>query len=100
MPPTICALCELLILRLHKPALFIILMYHNPPPPPCPAGEFNGILSRSQALILSKPSTLPNIIMLGDFIPFISLSDCIFLNQQVLEHTRKFNIIDIIFSPR
>ena len=61
------------------------------------------------------PSPLPNIIMLGDFnfpdidwtkpdlsctyaIPF-SLSDCFFLNQQVLEPTRKSNILDLIFSP-
>ena len=29
----------------------------------------------------------------------ISLSDCLFLNQQVLEPTRKSNILDLIFSP-
>ena len=32
-------------------------------------------------------------------IPLISLSDCLFLNQQVLEPTRKSNILDLIFSP-
>ena len=56
------------------------------------------------------PSPLPNIIMLGDFnfpdidwtkpdlscpcaIPLISLSDCLYLNQQDLELTRKSNIL-------
>ena len=85
-------------------------------PPSCPAEAFNDIISRSQALILSMPSPLPNIIMLGDFnfpdidwtkpdlsctfaIPLLSLSDCFFLNQQVLEPTRKSNILDLIFSP-
>ena len=32
-------------------------------------------------------------------ISLISLSDCLFLNQQVLEPIRKSNILDIIFSP-
>ena len=32
-------------------------------------------------------------------IPLISLSYCLFLNQQVLEATRKSNIFNIIFSP-
>ena len=106
------SVCELLIVRIHNPALIIILMYC---PPSCPAEAFNDI-SRSQALILSMPSPLPNIIMLGDFnfhdidwtnpdlsckyaIPLISLSDCLFLNQQVLEPTHKSNILDLIFSP-
>ena len=58
------SVCELLIVRIHNPALIIILMYR---PPSCPAEAFNDIISRSQALILSMPSPLPNIIMLGDF---------------------------------
>ena len=95
---------ELLILRIHKPALIIIIMYR--PPPSCSDEAFNYIISRSQALITSMPSHFPNIIMPGDFnfpdidwinpelscpyaIPFISLSDCLFLNQHVLEPTRK-----------
>ena len=103
----------LLILRIHKPALIIFILYR--PPPSCPAETFNDIISRSQALILSMPSPLPNIIMLGDFnfpdidwtnpdfscpyaIPLISLSDSLFLNQQVLKPTRKYNILDLIFS--
>ena len=107
------SVCELLIVRIHNPALIIILMYR---PPSCPAEAFNDIISRSQSLILSMPSPLPNIIMLGDFnfpdidwtkpdlsctyaIPLLSLSDCFFLNQQVLEPTRKSNILDLIFSP-
>ena len=61
-------------------------------------------------------SPLSIIIMLGDFnfpdidwtnpyfscthaIPLISLSGCLFLNQQVLEPTRKSNILDLILSP-
>ena len=32
-------------------------------------------------------------------IPLILLSDCLFLNQQVLEPTRKSTILDQIFSP-
>ena len=66
------------------------------PLPSCPAEAFSDIISRSQALIISISSPLPNVIMLGDFnfpdinwtnpdmscqyaIPFISLSDCLFL---------------------
>ena len=105
--------CELLILRLHKPALIIILMYC---PPSCSAEDFNDIISRSQTFILSIPSPLSNIIMLGDFnypdinwtnpdfncscaIPLFSLSDWLFLNQQVIVPTHKSNILDLIFSP-
>ena len=107
------SVCELLIVRIHNPALIIILMYR---PPSCPAEAFNDIISISQALILSIPSPLPNIIMHGDFnfpdidwtnpdlgctyaIPLLSLSDCLFLNQHVLEPTCKSNILDLIFSP-
>ena len=36
--------CELLILRLLKPALIIILMYR---PPTCSPEDFNDIISRS-----------------------------------------------------
>ena len=109
------SVCELLILRIHKPALIIILMY-RPPPPSCPAEAFSDIISRSQALILSIPSPLPTVIMLGYFnfsdinwtnpdmscqyaIPLISLSVCLFLNQQVLEPIRKSNILDLIPPP-
>ena len=62
------------------------------------------------------PSPMSNIIMLGDFnfpgmdwtnpdlsctyaIPLISLSDCLFLNQQFFKPTHKSNILDLIFSP-
>ena len=89
--------------------------YHVPPPPSSPAEAFSDIISRSQALILSIPSPLPNVIMLGNFnfpdiiwtnpdmsyqyaIPLISLSDCLFVYQQVLEPTRKSNILDLTFS--
>ena len=107
------SVCELLILRLHKPALIIILMYR---PPNCLPEDFNDIISRSRAIILSMSSPLPNIIMLGDFnfpdinwlnpdyncpdaSPLILFSDCLFLNQQVSAPTRKSNILDLIFFP-
>ena len=84
--------------------------------PSFPAEAFSDIVSRNQALILSIPSPLPNVIMLDDFnfpdinwtnpymscqyaIPLISLSDCLFLNQQVLEPTHKSNILDLLFTP-
>ena len=107
------SVCELLILRLIKPALIIILMYR---PPTCSPEDFNYIISRSRAIILSMSSPLPNSIMLGNFnfpdinwsnpdsnCPYasslISFSDLLFLNQQVSAHTRKSNKLDFIFSP-
>ena len=90
----------------------LLLLFSCTPPPLCPAEAFSDNISRSQALILSIPSPLPNvIIMLGDLnfpdinwtnpdmscqytISLISLSDSLFLNQQVLEPTRKSIILD------
>ena len=106
------SVCELLILRLHKPALILLLMYR---PPNCLPEDFNDIISRSRAIILSMSSHLPNITMLGDFnfpdinwlnpdyncpdaSPLILFSDCLFLNQQVSAPTRISNILDLIFS--
>ena len=74
----------------------------------------NDIISKSQAIILSMSSPLPNIIMLEDFnfpdinwlnpdynchdtSPLILFSDLIFLNQRVSAPTRKSNILDLIF---
>ena len=85
-------------------------------PPNCLPEDFNDIISRSRAIILSMSSPLPNIIMPGDFnfpdinwlnpdyncpdaSPLILFSDCLFLNQQVSAPTRKSNILDLIFSP-
>ena len=107
------SVCELVILRIHKPALVIILMY---PPPSCPAEAFSDIISRRPALILSIPSPMSSVIILGDFnfydinwtnpdmssqyaIPLISLSDCLFLNKPFSEPNRKPNILDRMFSP-
>ena len=56
--------------------------FHTPPPSP---------RSKSTALIMVLHRTYA--------IPLFSLSDCFFLNQQVLEPTRKSNILDLIFSP-
>ena len=107
------SVCELLILRIHKPALIIILMYR---PPICSPKDFNDIISRSRAIILSMSSPLLNFIMPGGFnfsdinwlnpdyncpdaSPLILFSDWLFLNQQVSAPTRKSNILDYIFSP-
>ena len=90
------SVCELLILRLHKPVLIIILMYR---PSTCSPKDFNDIISRSRAIILSMSSPLPNISMLGDFnypvinwlyadyncpdpSPLILFSDWLFLYRQ------------------
>ena len=103
------SVCELIQLRLHKPALIIILMYR---PPTCSPEDFNDIIRRSQAIILYMSSPLPNIIVLGDFnfpdinwlnynchdaSPLILFSDLLFLNQQVSAPTRKSNILNLIF---
>ena len=105
------SVCELLIFRLPKPALIIILMYHPPTGSP---EDFNDIIGRSRAIILSMSSPLANFIMLGDFnfpdinwlnpdynchdaSPLILFSDLLFLNQQVSAPTRKSNILDLIF---
>ena len=107
------SVCELLILRLHKSALIIILLYC---PPPCSPEDFNDIISRGRAIILSMSSPLPNIIMLGDSnfpdinwlnpeyncpdaSPLILFSDWLFLNQQVSAPTRKSNIMGKKCSP-
>ena len=90
--------------------------YSHVPPPSCPAEAFCDIISRRPALILSIPSPMSNVIMLRDFnfsdinwtnpdmssqyaIPLISLSDCLFLNQQFSEPNRKSSILDLMFSP-
>ena len=38
------SVCELLIIRLHKPAIILLLMYH---PTTCSHEDFNNIISRS-----------------------------------------------------
>ena len=57
------SICDLLIINIHHPSLIIIMMYH---PPSCPAIEFNDIFQKAKCYIMSLPSPLPNIIMLGD----------------------------------
>ena len=83
------------------------------PIPTCSPEDFNYIISRSRAIILSMSSPLPNIIMLGDFnfpginwlnpdsncpdaSPLIVFSDWLFLNHQVSTLTRKSDILDLI----
>ena len=84
--------------------------------PTCSSEDFNDIITRSRAILLSLSSPLPNIIMLGDFnfsdinclnpdynchyaSPLILFSDLLFLNQQVSGPTSKSNILNLIFSP-
>ena len=103
------SICDLLIINIHHPSL--IMMYR---PPSCPAIEFNDIIQKVKCYIMSLPSPLPNIIMLGDInlpnidwscpdincpiaSPLTDLASLMFLNQQVNEPTRKHNILDIIF---
>ena len=105
------SICDLLIVKLHQPSLIIILMYR---PPTCPITEFNDIILKTKSYIMSLPSPLPNIIMLGDFNfpnidwscattrcpmagPLVDLAGLLFLAQQVNEPTRKHNILDLIF---
>ena len=98
---------DLLIVKFHHPALIIILVY-------CPPTKLYDIILKTKSYIMYFPSTLPNIIMLGDLNfpninwscsitscpiagPFRDLSDLLFLNQQVKEPTHKVNIVYIIF---
>ena len=57
------SICDLLIINLPHSSLIIIMMYR---PPSCPAIEFNDIIQKAKCYIMSWPSPLPNIIMLGD----------------------------------
>ena len=100
-----------MIHKLLHPSKIIILIYI---PPSCLDCDFIDIISHSQQYILSIPTPLPNIILLGDFnfllinwsnpnsqcplsSPLIDLSDLLFLSQQVAEPTRNSNILDLIF---
>ena len=104
---TVCEeICDLVIVKLHQSSLIIILMYR---PPTCPITEFNDIILKTKSYIMSLPSPLPNIIMLGDFNfhnidwsrsttscpmagPLIDLAGLLFLTQQVKVPTRKLNV--------
>ena len=54
------SICDLLIVKLHQPSLIIILTYR-------PTTEFNDIILKTKTYIMSLPSPLSNIIILGDF---------------------------------
>ena len=100
------SICDLLIVKLHQPSLIIILKYR---PPTCPITDFSDIILKTKSYIMSLPSLLPNIIMLGDFIfhnidwscsttscpmagPLIDLAGLLFLTKQVKDPTRKLNL--------
>ena len=88
-------------------------MYRHPT---CPITEFNDIILKTKSYIMALPSPLPNIIMFGDLnfpnidwscsttscpmaAPLIDLAGLLFLTQQVKEHTRKLNILNLFFCP-
>ena len=58
------SVCELLILKLHTPSLFFILMYRLPS---CTINEFDDVLIKINQFMFSLNSPLPNVIILGDF---------------------------------
>ena len=95
------SICDLLIINIHHPSLIIIMMYR---PPSYPAIKFNDIIQKAKCYIMSLPSPLPNIIMLGDInlpnidwscpdincpiaSPLTDLASLLFLNQQVNKPT-------------
>ena len=105
------SICDLLIINIHHPSLIIniIMMYR---PPSCPAIEFSDIILKTKSYIISLPSPLPNIIMLGNLpnidgscpdiscpiaSPLTDLASLLFLNQQVNAQTRRHHILDLIF---
>ena len=105
------SVCDLLIIKLHQPSLYIILVYR---PPSCSQLKFSDIICKIETFTLSLPAPLPNIIMLGDFnFPgvnwsnpinhctsadlLIDIASLLFINQQIHVPTRKSNTLDLIF---
>ena len=104
------SVCAFLIVKTHSPDLIMILVYRHPS---SPLSAFCDIITKSGECILSLPAPLPNIILLGDFkMPeaildnppaynpselLIDHDTLLFLNQQVSTHTRKLNVLDLIF---
>ena len=97
-------MCELLILKLQNPSIIIIIIYRLPL---CLDCDFIYVISRAEQYILTIPTPLPNIILLGDFnfplincsnpnsqcplsSPLFHLSDHLFLSQQVAKTHSKF----------
>ena len=106
--------CELLIVKIHSPELYVIIMYR---PPDCELSEFEDVLNILISWIRSLSSPLPDIFLMGDF-NFLShdwahnqltsssnqvsillnASDSLFLEQMMTVPTRKKNILDLAFA--
>ncbi len=108
------SVCELLIVELSKPSVFVIVMYR---PPDCQLCEFQDALSVISQWIRTLAPPLPNIIFMGDFnmphfdwvnMPLstnymqtsslLDVAHQLFLTQHVSEPTRKNNILDLVFA--
>ena len=67
-------LFELLIIKIHNPSIIIIIIICRPLS--CTAMLFNDIIDKCMNCISNISSTLPNIVMLGDFnMPGVSWSN-------------------------
>ncbi len=105
------SVCDLLIVKLHNPSLIIVAMYR---PPSCSLCDFVDVTTKAKAYIMSLPSPLPQLILLGDFNlpdvdwtnpdpgsriagPLINLTTLSFISQQVIAPTRGPNLLDLIF---
>ena len=99
------------IVKILSPDQIIILVYR---PPSSPLSDFDDIIAETREFILSLPSPLPNIILLGDFILpeviwdnphaynpsselLIDIASLLFLSRQLSTPTRKSNVLDLIF---
>ena len=106
--------CELLIVKIHSPEIYVIIMYR---PPDCELSEFEDVLNILISWIRSLSSPLPDIFLMGDFnFPshdwahnqlisssnqvslLLNASDSLFLEQMVTVPTRKKNILDLVFT--
>ena len=91
------SVCDLLIVKILSPDQIIILVYRHP----CsPLSDFDDTITKTRESIISLPTPLPNIILIGDInMPeviwdnphaynpsselLIDLATLLFLNQQV-----------------
>ena len=106
--------CESLIVKIHSPEIYVIIMYR---PPDCELSEFEDVLNILISWIRSLSSPLPDIFLMGDFnFPshdwahnqlisssnqvsiLLNASDSLFLEQMVTVPTRKNNILDLVFA--
>ncbi len=108
------SVCELLIVEILKPNLFVIVLYR---PPDCQLNEFKDTIDVVDQWLKGLKAPLPNIILMGDFnLPnydwtnmplttnslhvssLLDITNLMFINQLICEPTRKSNILDLVFS--